>query len=168
MTAQEHSIRFTPRHEDESWSPSWSPRRTGDGAAVSWEDLPEAEFLAYRFRADPQLTIAGRDFSTTYAALVDFALAWSWVPEGLELEPRVESALSTEALEYTFQRRGEQGELVRISSSSHPDTVTIDRADLAGLVDQIVTSAFDLLFSAHPQLRENRYLLDVRHRIGRG
>jgi len=167
MTTEDTVIRFDPRHEDESWNPSWTPSLTlgEDDETTSWEDLPEAEFLAFRFRVNAVLTVAGQDFSTTYIPVLDFALAWSWVPRALADDPRAETAMTAEGLVYRFLRQQDQ---VGISSNLHPATASVPLPVLTELVDDMVTKAFGLLYGAHPQLRGNRYLLDVSRRIGRG
>jgi hypothetical protein len=159
------SIRITPRREDDSWAPDWEPALTlgDDGEQTSWRDLPESEFLVFRFRADATLTVGGQDFSTTYVPVLDFALAWSWVPRALETQPLVETPMTAEGLTYRFERRGDR---VEVTSDVHRGSAEIASAELAGLVDQIISDAFDLLYHAHPQLRENRYLDSVRSRIG--
>ncbi|MEU6247563.1 hypothetical protein [Glycomyces sp. NPDC047010] len=167
MTTEDTAIRYDVRREDESWDPSWTPSLTlgEDGETTSWEDLPESEFLAFRFRVNAVLTVAGQDFSTTYIPVLDFALAWSWVPQSLTGEPRAETAMTAEGLVYRFVRQQDQ---VHVSSNLHPGTAAVPLGAFTELVDDMVTRAFGLLYGAHPQLRGNRYLLDVGRRIGRG
>ncbi|MEU5873937.1 hypothetical protein AB0A73_20565 [Glycomyces sp. NPDC047369] len=166
MTTEDTAIRFEPRREDDSWDPSWTPSLTlgEDGETTSWEDLPESEFLAFRFRVNAVLTVAGRDFSTTYVPVLDFALAWSWVPRALAAEPRAETALTAEGLVYRFLRQQDQ---VHLSSNLHPATAALSLAHLTDLADDMVAKAFGLLYGAHPELRANRYLQDLGRRIGR-
>ncbi|MGW5386417.1 hypothetical protein [Nocardia sp. NPDC003963] len=164
MAQQPFGIRYEPDRSDLSWASSWVPAPfSDDGASTGWEDIPESDFLAYQFRAQVDLTIGGHDFSTVWAPVMDFALAWQYLPAALKIEDRVETCMTAEPLVYCVESAGVD---VTISSNRHPGRVSLSHEQFGVMVDQIVDSAFALLYDRHPALLRNRYLIDLRRRIG--
>jgi hypothetical protein len=164
------------RDWDDSWDADWVPvPRVADlGSFDGWDDMPETEFIYHRFRADVDLVIADRDFSTRANPVLDFALAWQYLPRALDGEDVIETSMSVQGLAYRVERSGDR---VLVSSNFHPErrsrkdfhpyTASLARAEFEELVERIVSEAFELLYEAHPQLTGNRYLNDLRARIGR-
>ncbi|MFI5716817.1 hypothetical protein [Nocardia sp. NPDC051750] len=153
-----------PHRDDPSWASDRVPAPLfGDRAPVGWEDLCENDFIAYRFRADVELTIGGHDFSTVWAPVVDFALAWQYLPAALKNDDRVETCMTVEPLVYRVENDGAE---VAISSNQHKGRVSVSAVQFGVIVDRIVDAAFDLLYERQPALLRNRYLVDLRRRIG--
>jgi hypothetical protein len=161
-------VRYAPNADDESWSPDWVPSLFFDehGEPNGWDELGENEFVFSRFWVDVTLEIGGVDFSRHYLPVLDFALAWACAPKALQSQDRVEVMMSVEALTYRLER---EGEMIRIRSNVHDGQALISATALAGVVDRMVEDAFAMLYSHHPELRHNPYLLDLRERLaGRG
>ncbi|MCC3764097.1 hypothetical protein K3N28_13580 [Glycomyces sp. TRM65418] len=164
------------RDWDDSWNPDWIPVPTvpGQNAFEGWEDMPESEFVYYRFRVDVDLVIGGRDFSAPLNPVLDFALAWQYLPRALDAERVVETSMSVQGLTYRVERDGDR---VVVSSNDHPRRtskedfrpyrVSLAESEFGELVEHIVGGAFALLYEAHPRLRGNHYLNGLRERIGR-
>ncbi|MGA6207557.1 hypothetical protein [Nocardia testacea] len=164
MAQQPFGIRYEPDRSDLSWASDWIPVSSSeDRASIGWEDIPESDFLAHRFRADVDLIIGGQDFSTVWAPVMDFALAWQYLPVAMKSEDRVETCMTVEPLVYCVESAGVD---VTISSNRHLGRASLSRERFGVMVDQIVDSAFDLLYDRHPALLRNRYLVDLRRRIG--
>ncbi|GAA2270662.1 hypothetical protein GCM10009853_025440 [Glycomyces scopariae] len=134
--------------------------------------MPETEFVFYRFRVDVDLVIDGLDFSARSNPVLDFALAWQYLPKALDEHGSVDTCMSVQALTYRFEQEGDG---VVVSSNMHPHRTSrefiphrarLSRADFEALVDAIVESALELLHRARPELRGNRYLIGLRERIG--
>jgi hypothetical protein len=104
------------------------------------------------------------DFSRHYLPVLDFALAWACAPSALKTQDRVELMMSVEALMYRLER---EGEVIRVRSNVHDGRVLISAPVLAELVDRMIEGAFSMLYSHHPELRHNPYLLDLRERLAR-
>jgi hypothetical protein len=139
-----------------------------------WEDMPEAEFIYYRFQVDVDLFIGGRDFSVGLNPVLDFALAWQYLPAALGEQPVVETSMSVQGLTYRVENDGEH---VVVASNRRPNRTAktgfvphrarLARHEFEALVEQIVDGALHLLYDTHPELRANRYLNGLRERIGR-
>jgi hypothetical protein len=169
------SLAYRKRDWDGSWNPDWVPAPTipDHGAFEGWEDMPQTEFVCHRFRVDADLVIGGRDFSAGLNPVLDFALAWQFLPRAIDEERVVETSMSVQGLTYRVEREG--GSVV-VSSNDHPPRrreahapyrASLSRSEFEELVEQIVGDAFTLLYEAHPRLRGNRYLNGLRERIGR-
>jgi hypothetical protein len=159
-------VRYTPHADDVSWSPDWHPLLFFDegGESRDWDDLGENEFVFILFWVDVTLEIGGVDFSRHYLPVLDFALAWACAPSALKTQDRVELMMSVEALMYRLER---EGEVIRVRSNVHDGQVLISAPVLAELVDRMIEGAFSMLYSHHPELRHNPYLLDLRERLAR-
>ncbi|MFG3338232.1 hypothetical protein [Glycomyces sp. NPDC048151] len=130
--------------------------------------------MYHRFRVDVDLVIGGRDFSAALNPVLDFALAWQYLPSALERDGVVETSMSVQGLTYRVEKVGSG---VVVSSNSHPPRCAKDdfdphrvwlaSPDFEDLVEQIVSGAFALLYEAHPKLSGNNYLNGLRERIGR-
>ncbi|MEV0362692.1 hypothetical protein [Nocardia fusca] len=157
-------VRYAPHADDVSWAPGWIPSLCFDdgGESRDWDDLGENEFLFRHFRVDVTLEIGGVDFSRTYLPVLDFALAWASAPLALKTQDRVELMMSVEVLMYQLER---EGEMICVRSNVHDGRVLISAPVLADLVDRMVEDAFSILYSHHPELHHNPYLLDLRERL---
>jgi hypothetical protein len=157
-------VRYAPHADDDSWAPDWVPSRFfGEpGELTDWNDLGENEFVFSRFYVDVTLEIGGVDFSRQYLPVLDFTLAWASAPKALEAQDIVELMMSVEVLTYRLER--EDG-MIRIRSNVHEGQALITPAALADLVDDMIDRAFTILYSHHPELRSNPYLLDLRQRL---
>lgn len=170
------TLAYRKRDWDDSWDPDWVPGPTipDHGVFAGWEDMPESEFVYHRFRVDVDLAIGGRDFSVRLNPLLDFALAWQYVPRAVQSDGFVETSMSVQGLTYRIEQTGDS---VVVSSNYHPERrsrdgfepyrVSLARPDFEELVEQIVGGAFTLLYETHPGLRGNHYLNGLRERIGR-
>ncbi|MEU6246841.1 hypothetical protein [Glycomyces sp. NPDC047010] len=168
-------LEYRPHAEDDSWSPGWvpAPAIPGRGGFEGWEEIPETEFVFYRFQVDIHLDIGGNDFSAVLNPVLDFALAWQYLPGVLDEQGSIDTSMSVQGLTYRVERDG--GDVV-VSSNVHPKRrsargftphrARLSRADFEALVDQIVEGAFRLLYEAHPELERNHYLNGLRERIG--
>lgn len=168
------AIEFRPRADDDSWGPDWVPAPTvpSRGGFEGWEEIPHDEFVFYRFQVDVDLAVAGLDFSVRANPVLDFALAWQYLPRALDEQQSVDTSMSVQGLAYRVERDG--GDVV-VSSNLHPNRTSaegftphrarVSRAGFEALVDEIVQGAFRLLYEARPQLRRNRWLNGLRERI---
>lgn len=154
-------ISYTPHAGDATWSDAWTPV-TDKGVPTAWDDLGENEFLYEDFWVDVTLVVGQVDFSRHYLPVLDFALAWASAPIVLREQDTIELFSSVEALVYKVERRGA---MVTVRSNVHEGEGEIPWADLENLVDDMIERAFTILYSHHPELRTNPYLLGLRERL---
>ncbi|GAA4902111.1 hypothetical protein LX16_0303 [Stackebrandtia albiflava] len=153
----------TPRDDDESWLPDWRPTRYAGDEPLTWEDLPEGEIMYHRFLVDTRLVVDGCEMSAIHNPLLDFALAWVWIPHALpDVGGRVEADLTMQAHSYFVENLGDE---VAITSTENTHRAVLPHDDFRELVDHMVTSAFELLYSRHPVLRGNHFLRGLRRRM---
>jgi hypothetical protein len=151
---------ITPRLGDPSWLEESWPALSPAGLPADLRNLTADDFIFRYFRVDAMLQINGVDFSirTPGLPLIDFVLmlkqaAWEIDVVG---HSTVETSQSQHAMTFVLIN-----DRIRFSTNFSVSEVEVSRSEFDEFVDLATRRALDLLFTHHPELRQNQYLTSL-------